>query len=213
MRQTSAHSAAVTGCTDRRELLTSTILASFGLALAAASDTGFGMSAHGAHVDAFPDARIVLGILMGERRHLHDADDLLVIAGVIEEGEVAELHGEHILARLEVAHAVPGLAGLAARFQHLPREHVGLGLHQPIGRHGRARSWFATGVAQRIDGVKSRRWSGLKDAQSSALNGRCISCSMASLTLARPSMTSHTAALIGISMPFSSAMRHTAVAV
>ena len=51
---------------------------------------------------------------MGKRGHLHDADDLLALAGVIEEGEVAELHGEHILARLKVAHAVPGLAGLAA---------------------------------------------------------------------------------------------------
>ena len=49
--------------------------------------------------------------------------------------------------------------------------------------------------------------------QSSAFRGRCISCSMASLTLARPSMTSQTAALIGMSMPFSSAMRRTAAAV
>ena len=45
MRQTSAHSAAVTGCTDSREFLTSTMSASFGLSLAAANDTGFGMSA------------------------------------------------------------------------------------------------------------------------------------------------------------------------
>ncbi len=122
MRQTSAHSAAVTGCTDRRELLTSTILASFGLALAAAERHRLGHIGDRAHVDAFPHAGIVLGIGMGERRHLHDADDLLAIVGVIEEGEVAELHGVHVVASLKVAHAVPGLALLAARFQHLPGE-------------------------------------------------------------------------------------------
>ena len=40
MRQTSFHSAAVTGWTERRELLTRTIFSSFGLALQSASVTG-----------------------------------------------------------------------------------------------------------------------------------------------------------------------------
>jgi hypothetical protein len=44
MRHTSAHSSGLTGCTERRAVRTSAIWASFGLALAAASDTGLGIS-------------------------------------------------------------------------------------------------------------------------------------------------------------------------
>ena len=92
--------------------------------------------AHGAHVDALPGAGAVLGIGMGQRRYLHDADDLLAFVRVIEEAEVLELHGAHVVARLIVAHAVPGLAGFPTRLQHLPGEHVRLGLEQPMSdRH------------------------------------------------------------------------------
>ena len=44
MRQTSFHSSGVTGCTDSRDVRTSAMAESFGLALAAASVTGLGMS-------------------------------------------------------------------------------------------------------------------------------------------------------------------------
>src|SRR5262245_38216258 len=45
MRQTSAHSAGVTGCTERREERTSTMFASLRFALTATRLTGFGISA------------------------------------------------------------------------------------------------------------------------------------------------------------------------
>src|ERR1700761_8043084 len=44
MRQTSFHSLSVTGCTDRRKLVTSDISLSLGLALQSASVTGLGTS-------------------------------------------------------------------------------------------------------------------------------------------------------------------------
>jgi hypothetical protein len=89
-----------------------------------------------AHVDAFPHAGVVGGILVRQRAHLDDADHLLVLARVVEEAAIAELHGLHVAARLEVAHARPRLALLAARFLHLPGVLVRLRLEQPVGGPG-----------------------------------------------------------------------------
>src|SRR5205823_1681373 len=66
---------------------------------------------------------------------LDDADDLLLLAGVVEERAVARLHRLQIAARLEVAHAGPRLALGALLDLMLPTETVGLGLQQPVG-HG-----------------------------------------------------------------------------
>ena len=197
MRQTSAHSSAVTGCTERRELMTSTILASFGLALAASSVTGFGTGATAftSTHSHLPLSSLAIG--MGERDHLQDADDLLALVRVIEEAQVAELHRPHVVARLVVAHAVPGLALGAARDEVVPREGIGLGFHQPIGHLS----------IPRAANIESYR------IQSSALNGRRMSCAMASSTVARPSRMAFTASAIGISMPLAAARRTTAAAV
>ena len=91
MRHTSLHSSAVTGCTESRAVRTSAMSASFGLALAAASVTGFGTS-HTARTSTHCHSPVSsFGIGMRQRAHLDDADDLLVLARMIEEAEVAEL--------------------------------------------------------------------------------------------------------------------------
>src|SRR5580700_402349 len=63
-----------------------------------------------------------------------DADDLLLVAGVIEEKFLTLLHRLQMLARGEIAHAAPRLALLAARDLIVPGKLLRLGLHQPI-RH------------------------------------------------------------------------------
>ena len=90
--QTRAHSSAVTGCTDSREYLTSAMSLSFGSALTAASVTGFGTGFTRLHVDRHEHALLVGRVRIGFLDDLDDADDLLLVAGVIEEGEIALLH-------------------------------------------------------------------------------------------------------------------------
>src|SRR5580704_7617431 len=63
-----------------------------------------------------------------------DADDLLLVAGVIEEKFLALLHRLQMLARREIAHAAPRLALLAALDLVIPGKFLRLRLHQPI-RH------------------------------------------------------------------------------
>ena len=129
MRQTSRHSAARhrLGICDSREFTTSINFAELRVLLDRDQRHRFWQGFDRAHVDALPRAGIVLGIGMGERGHFQNADDLALIARVIEEAEVAKLHSTVLLvARQPVAHAVPGLAALAARFELvLPGEHVG----------------------------------------------------------------------------------------
>ena len=87
------HPRRVTGCTESREYFTSAMSLSFGSALIAASVTGFGSgsTARGLHGD--PGLALLGGrIRIGFADHLADADDLLLVAGVIEEKLVALLH-------------------------------------------------------------------------------------------------------------------------
>jgi len=89
-----------------------------------------------AHVDTLPHACLILGIGVRGCAHLDDADDLLVLARMIEKAEVAQLHRLHVVAGHEIAHARPRLALLAARLLHLPGVLLRLRLEEPIGRPG-----------------------------------------------------------------------------
>ena len=88
---------------------------SFASALTVASVTGFGNGCDRARVDADEHALLVGRVLVGLADDLDDADDLLLVAGVIEEGVLALLHRFQVLARGEIAHAGPG-SPLAPRF-------------------------------------------------------------------------------------------------
>src|SRR5690606_589680 len=101
----------------------------------------------GTDVDTFP-AWVIRGrIRVRERADLDDADNLLALVRVVEEAEVTELHGAHVVSRLVVAHPVPFLAGGTLRLLLLPRPIVRLRLEQPVfhvpllhsasGRNGR----------------------------------------------------------------------------
>ena len=90
----------MTGCTDKRGYFARIMSFSFGSALTAASVTGLGSGSTAPVVDRDPRlagaggrVRIVLA------DHFADADDLFLIAGVIEEEPVALFH------LLEVARA------------------------------------------------------------------------------------------------------------
>jgi len=65
--------------------------------------------------------------------HLDDADDLLLLAGVIEERVVALLHRLEVSARDEVAHAGPRLALGSALDLIVPGKYLGLGFQKPVG--------------------------------------------------------------------------------
>ena len=83
--QTIFHCSGVTGCTERREYFASAMSASRGSALTAASVTGFGNGFTALTVDRDEDLLLVGRIGIGFAYHLHDADDLLLLAGVIEQ--------------------------------------------------------------------------------------------------------------------------------
>ena len=61
-------------------------------------------------VDRLERALFVRRIGISLADHLDDADDLLLVAGMIEECEVAFLHRVEMLAGAKVAHAGPGVA-------------------------------------------------------------------------------------------------------
>ena len=63
--------------------------------------------ADGGDVDAFPDAGPVGRVRMRFGHDLDQTDDATLLAGVIEEAEIALLHLPHDVPRLVVAHAVP----------------------------------------------------------------------------------------------------------
>src|SRR5262249_10854188 len=73
------------------------------------------------------------GIVIAFAHPLADADDLLLLAGVIEERVFALLHRLEISARDEVAHAGPRLALGAALDLIVPGKYVGLGFQKPVG--------------------------------------------------------------------------------
>src|SRR5437879_4015028 len=65
-------------------------------------------------------------------QHFADADDLLLVAGVIEEELVALLHLLEMAARGEIAHAGPGLALGATLDLIVPGKILRFGLQQPV---------------------------------------------------------------------------------
>ena len=113
--QTSFHSAAVTGCTDSRDIFDQRHVLELRLCLdrferhrrlgsgsrAAKSTTTQGSPGLGGRI----------GIVLAH--HLDDADDLLADIGMIEEGEVALLHLHQVQLGGVIADAGPGLALLA----------------------------------------------------------------------------------------------------
>ena len=112
---------------------TSTMSFSVGSALHCASVTGLRQVAHRLHIHQAEAAGLVGWIFAVFADHLDDADDPLLVAGVIEEAEIALLHRLHVARSLPVAHAAPRLAFGAALLLHLPRKRFGFGLEQPIG--------------------------------------------------------------------------------
>src|SRR5262249_36137095 len=78
---------------------------------------------------------IVGGIRIGFADHLDDADDLLLVAGVVEERVVAEPHRLEMRAGAKVAHSGPRLALAAALDLVVPGECLRLGFEQPIRHH------------------------------------------------------------------------------
>src|SRR5262249_58100069 len=77
---------------------------------------------------------IVGGIRIGFADHLDDANDLLLLAGMVEERVIAEPHRLEMLAGAKVAHPGPWLALAGALDLIVPGERIRLGLEQPI-RH------------------------------------------------------------------------------
>src|SRR5690349_6622184 len=73
----------------------------------------------------------VAGIGVEGADDLDDADDLLALVRVIEEGAVAVLHCPQIVRRLEIAHAVP--MGAAVRNHPVPRIFRRFGFQEPVG--------------------------------------------------------------------------------
>ena len=137
IRQMLFHSASVTGWTDNRELLTSTISFRRGSARTAASGTGFGIGATALTSTATQGSpALAVEIRMVLADDLDDADDLPGIAGVKEEGSIALLHFCQIVLGLVVAYAGPGFALGALGRLLIPRPGIRLRLHQPISHRG-----------------------------------------------------------------------------
>ena len=63
---------------------------------------------------------------MRQRDDTADADDVFPFIRMIEEAEVADLHGAHIIARLIVAYASPGFALRSSGHEVIPRKRIGL---------------------------------------------------------------------------------------
>ena len=101
------HSVSLTGQTDRRDWRSSAMPASSGTRFISASETGLLHRHHRGDIDHSELAARV-GRIGIERAHdLDDADDLLALVRVVEEGAVALFHRAQIVRRLEIAHAVP----------------------------------------------------------------------------------------------------------
>ena len=75
-------------------------------------------------------ARVRVGIRIGRR--LADADDRLLVAGVVDQDPVAARHRAEVLARERVRDAVPGRPSVALELRE--RVTARFGLEEPI-RH------------------------------------------------------------------------------
>src|SRR5690606_15487978 len=78
------------------------------------------------YVDTLPSPGRVSGIRVSGRDHLHNADDLLTLARVVEETEVTHSHRSHVVAGEIVAHTIPRLTLLTTGFEHFPGEGIWL---------------------------------------------------------------------------------------
>src|SRR6516225_6054023 len=134
----------------------------------------------GSHGD--PGLTLLRGrVGIGFANDFADADDLFLVAGVIEEKLLALFHFLEIAARDEVANAAPGLAFAAALDLIVPGKFLRLGFHQPIGHVPRSNMSRSGG------------------SYASALNGRVNSDSIAASTVTLPLSKAATAAEIGMS--------------
>src|SRR5262245_29063678 len=88
---------------------------------------------HCLDVDREKHAFLVCGIVIALADDLGDADDLLLLAGVIEQRVLAFLHLLQVPAGGEIAHAGPRLALGAAVDLIVPGKYVGLGFQKPVG--------------------------------------------------------------------------------
>src|SRR5262245_16266277 len=110
---------------------------------------------HRLDVDREKHAFLVGGIVIALADHLGDADDLLLLAGVIEQGAVALLHLLQVSAGGEVAYAGPRLALGAAFDLIVPGKHLGLGFQKPMGHSVPPSGTSSVGWAKRS--VPTRR--------------------------------------------------------
>src|SRR5712671_5759659 len=124
----------------------------------------------GFQVDTDELAGLVGRIGIGFADDLDDADDLLALIGMVEEGAVAFLHAHQILPCGEIAHAGPGFALGALCDLLIPRPARRFRFHQPV-RH----------------------------RHSSALNGRVSRPSIAASMVTLPARIAATAFDTGIS--------------
>src|SRR5216684_541408 len=183
-----------------------------------------GQRPHRLHVDRAKHRGIVGRVRIGFPDHLDDADDLLLVAGVIEKRVVAEPHRLEVLPGAVVPHAGPRLALAAALDLVVPGKRLRLGLQQPI-RHGNLPvivrwSPHTPGTSPACGGGRHREampgggglylpppqpspasGGGSAPSHPSARNGRVSSDSIAASMSSRPSSTAATAAATGMSIP------------
>ena len=100
MRQIRSQCGFDTGTTDSRDSRTSARSANAGSALIATSVTGFGIGATAFMSTHTQSPFSAVGSGIGLAHHLHHADDLLALVGMVEERPVAPLH------RLQIGLAV-----------------------------------------------------------------------------------------------------------
>src|SRR6266568_424442 len=151
-----------------------------------------GQRPHRPHVDRAKHRGIVGRVRIGFPDHLDDADDLLLVPGVIEKRVIAEPHRFEVLPGAVVPHAGPRLALAAALDLIVPGKRLRLGLQQPIC-HG----------TLPVIVLRRDRGRALRTPPPQAGEGarRVISDSIAASMSSRPSSTAATAAATGMSIP------------
>ncbi len=189
-RRRSRHSASVTGCTDRRVLLTSTMSARRGSSLHICSVTGV-LTGRTALIST-QSQRSSSVVLSGWLSAMTSTMPTTAFSRlrVIKEAQVACFHRPHVVARLVVAHAVPFLSGVALGDLIVPGPCRGFGFEKPVG-HGAAP--FVAVIPR-------------SGAGSSGLAMACV-------TVIGPSSTAATVVVIGISTLSVAAIRAMARAV
>src|SRR5437764_32954 len=112
---------------------------------------------HRLDVDGNKNALVVGRIAIAFADDLDDADDLLLLAGVIEERVLALLHGLEISASDEIAHARPRLALRAALDLVVPGKRLGLGFQKPISHSLVLQPCLAGPLVPSLPGIARRK--------------------------------------------------------